>query len=434
MGKRMEFTKFDELSEKIRAGSYKNPGFLMELVDCVQEYTREQMGQIREQVCQKFYRPKRAFGTIMTVLAEKRQMEELEQAGFCRMDRTLPSMPGTGIDPGSLRKLNKNEDRLLLGYGFLECSYRDFSQLTENGAVYEGSVRYRDKREAKFSYQLLFSDQLLKKEMVLRYCGELYGITAPVIFSPFTRRFVKIQAVEGLTLDDIEQVDRIDLHLEKNGLDKLLLTGRELAWNVKLQDQDLDMRSQKGSLVGEEKHYIYTFDGCGPNQYIVPLEKDPSLFCVYRDKDKLRFQYTDSYAGRFARITVKEIQKKPENPRCFSNSHRANERTGGLEQEIKVRLRSEGDIWFAIKQHGAQLGMELERVSKEPRSDYREYEAWREKSPCSSIESLCLEGKGRMYLYFHNKEDSLFADDYIDYLCSYLGAMYPDIAWKGGYR
>ena len=88
MGLRMEFTKFDELSEKIRAGSYKNPGFLLELVDCVQEYTREQMGQIREQICQKFYRPEQSFGTVMTVLAEKRQMEELEQTGFCRMDRT----------------------------------------------------------------------------------------------------------------------------------------------------------------------------------------------------------------------------------------------------------------------------------------------------------------------------------------------------------
>ncbi len=435
MGLRMEFTKFDELSEKIRAGSYKNPGFLLELVDCVQEYTREQMGQIREQICQKFYRPEQSFGTVMTVLAEKRQMEELEQTGFCRMDRTLCSMPATGIDPGSLRKLNKDEDRILLGHGFLECSYKDFCVKTEDGAVYEGNIRYRDKREAKFSYQFVFSDGLLKKERVLRYCGELYGITAPVIFSPFARRFVKIQAVEGLALDDLERIDKADLQLEKNGLDKILLTGRELAWNVKLQDQDLDMRSQKGNLAGEEKHYIYTFDGCGQNQYIVPLEKDTSLFLVYRDKDKIRFQYTDRYTGRFAKITVKEVPKKSKDPRCFSNSHRANEKTaGGFEQEIKTRLRSEADIWFAIKQHGAQMGMELERISMEPLSNYREYEAYREKSACGSMESLCLNGKGRVYLYFHNKEDSLFADDYIDYLCGYFGAMYPDIVWKGGYR
>ena len=46
MGIGMEFTKFDELSERIRAGSYKNSGFLLELVDCVQEYTKEQMGLI----------------------------------------------------------------------------------------------------------------------------------------------------------------------------------------------------------------------------------------------------------------------------------------------------------------------------------------------------------------------------------------------------
>ena len=46
------------------------------------------------------------------------------------------------------------------------------------------------------------------------------------------------------------------------------------------------------------------------------------------------------------------------------------------------------------------------------------------------MESLCLKGKGRVYLYFHNKEKSLFADDYIDYLCGYLGAMYPDIEYS----
>ncbi len=435
MGIGMEFTKFDELSERIRAGSYKNSGFLLELVDCVQEYTKEQMGLIRQRVCQEFYKPERSLGTVMTVLTEKGQMEELEQAGFCRMDKALISMANTAIDPGSLRKLNKNEDRILLGHGFLECSYRDFCVLTESGAVYEGSVRYRDKREARFGYQLLFSDKLLNKERVLRYCGELYGITAPVIFSPYSRRLVTIQAVDGLALDDVDRIEQADLHLEKNGLDKILLTGRELAWNVKLQDQDLDMRSQKGSLAGQEKHYIYTFDGCGQNQYIAPLEKDVSLFHVYRENDKIRFQYTNSYTGRFAKITVKDIQKIPKNPRCFSNSHTGNEkRAGGLEQEIKVRLRSEGDIWFAVKQHGAQLGMELERIMTEPLSDYREYEAYREKSAYSSMESLCLKGKGRVYLYFHNKEKSLFADDYIDYLCGYLETMYPDIAWKGGYR
>ena len=64
MGIGMEFTKFDELSERIRAGSYKNSGFLLELVDCVQEYTKEQMGLIRQRVCQEFYKPERSLGTV----------------------------------------------------------------------------------------------------------------------------------------------------------------------------------------------------------------------------------------------------------------------------------------------------------------------------------------------------------------------------------
>ena len=99
MGIGMEFTKFDELSERIRAGSYKNSGFLLELVDCVQEYTKEQMGLIRQRVCQEFYKPERSLGTVMTVLTEKGQMEELEQAGFCRMDKALISMATRRLIP-----------------------------------------------------------------------------------------------------------------------------------------------------------------------------------------------------------------------------------------------------------------------------------------------------------------------------------------------
>ena len=73
------------------------------------------------------------------ILTEKGQMEELEQAGFCRMDKALISMANTAIDPGSLRKLNKNEDRILLGHGFLECSYRDFCLLTDDEISKSGS-------------------------------------------------------------------------------------------------------------------------------------------------------------------------------------------------------------------------------------------------------------------------------------------------------
>lgn len=105
-----------------------------------------------------------------------------------------------------------------------------------------------------------------------------------------------------------------------------------------------------------------------------------------------------------------------------------------MEQLIKPRLRSEADILTAVRQHGEQLGLEFERISGTKLSDYKDCEKYRNELSYTTVDKILLKKTGTVYLYFANKENSIFADDYINYLCDYFTVMYPDITWRGGYR
>ena len=50
MGKAMKFTEFSELKKKLKSGSCENVDFLLEIVDCVQNYTGEQIEQIKNRI------------------------------------------------------------------------------------------------------------------------------------------------------------------------------------------------------------------------------------------------------------------------------------------------------------------------------------------------------------------------------------------------
>ena len=167
---------------------------------------------------------------------------------------------------------------------------------------------------------------------------------------------------------------------------------------------------------------------------MIPLKKCKTFFDVHRRGDKIQFRYLKEYSDRFAKITVNRMFKSPETPYLFSNSHTMNrENTGGMEQMLKERLRSRADILFAVKQHGEQLGLELKEISRTKLEPYQEYEKYRGELLYTTVEQIGLKSAKEVYLYFENKNNSIFADDYMNYLCDYLTWIYPDIAWRGGY-
>lgn len=438
----MEFTKFEELKRKIENGSYENADFMWELVDCVQKYTEGQWKQIKDGFSHNFYGGEKAFGAIVTALCDKRHQEELEQAGFYDIDHELFYLPETGADLKLIRRWNKSieaavregQGSFVLGYTFLECDYRKFCYLTESYDRYTGMISLKNGKKTEFSYQLVFSDRLLQKEKIIKYCGELYGITAPIVFLPLARRLVEIQVdIEGVSVDN-DVIERIDLQTEENHLNGILSLGKYAVWNIRIQSQDLDVSRAKVNPLGGERHFSYVFDGCKKGQYVVPLKKCKTFFDVQRRGDKIQFRYLEEYIDRFAKITVNRFLKNPETPYWFSNSHAMNqENMEGMEQLIKERLRSEADILFAIKQHGEQLGLILKEISGTKLGKYQEFEKYRRELLYNTVEQICLKFSKAVYLYFDNKDHSIFADDYMNYLCDYLSWIYPDITWRGGY-
>ncbi len=444
MGMAMKFTEFSELKEKLKNSSCENLDFLLGMIDCVQNYTEGQIEQIKNRIEQTLYAPEKSFGIVITALADEEYREGLRHAGFYGIDDTLFYLSKSKIESAMNSELIKNiiaakkekKKSSVLGYTFLKCDYKRFRKMTEQYDMYKGCIRYRDGKEMEISYRLIFSDKLIRKEKILRYCGELYGITAPIIFLPLARRLVEIRInVENIE-DYKEDIESVDLKLEENTLNEVAFLNKFAAWNIRIQSQDLDISRTRGNPLGKERHYSYVFDGCDRNQYIIPLVKQSFLFDLpHRDRDKIEFKYLENYTDGFAKITINSILKEPETPYLFSNAHKANDSNGrAVEQLIKERLRSEADILTAIKQHGKQLGLELEKISAARLPDYKEYEKYRNELSYTTVDKLWLKTTRTVYLYFANKENSIFADDYLNYLCDYFTVMYPDITWRGGYR
>lgn len=439
----MKFTEFSELKKKLKSGSCENVDFLLEIVDCVQNYTGEQIEQIKNRIEQTLYEPEKSFGKVITVLADEEYRERLKSADFYEIDDTLFYLSKSKLEPtiicanrDIIAAKKEGKKSITLGYTFLKCDYKRFRQLTEQYDTYKGCIRYKDGKKTEICYQLVFSDRLIQKEKILKYCGELYGITAPIVFLPLARRLVEVQINVKDIEDYNEDVQGIDLRLEENDLNEIISLNKFAAWNIRMLNQDLDISRSRGNPLGEERHYSCVFDGCGRNQYIIPLVKKSFLFdSPRRDRDKIEFKYLETYTGGFAKITVNSILKEPETLYFFSNSHKANDSNGRtMEQLIKPRLRSEADILTAVRQHGEQLGLEFERISGTKLSDYKDCEKYRNELSYTTVDKILLKKTGTVYLYFANKENSIFADDYINYLCDYFTVMYPDITWRGGYR
>lgn len=435
----MEYTKLKELSDKLKNSGRAGDAVLSEIADQIWEYTKGRMQTIQEMICAQDF--KGTFGVITTAFSDQTQKAQLEEAGFYGYDRPkgLSYFPQSGTEFGFLKNMNEKiaqckksgEKKLQAGYAFVYCSYRVFQQLTETYDNYKGCFLCADGRKVTFRYKLLFSDQLLKKEHVIKTCIQLYRLHTPDVFSPMARRLVEVCIDLQDCVDEIGYVTGVDLQLDQNHLQEIFAAEKRLMWNVKQQVQDLDM--VRTSPLGEENHFVYLFEGCSSNQYIIPLTGVQNCLETRRENDRVILVFRNEYDGSFMKLTIWQIHALPRHAEYFTNRHAEND-IGFQAGERLERLRSEADIRYAASLHGRQLGMELKEISNKPLQGYTEYVRYRKTIAGTNLEKISQRSAKSVYLYYENPSQSIFADDYLNYICGYFNWMYPDIQWRGGYR
>ena len=105
---------------------------------------------------------------------------------------------------------------------------------------------------------------ITRAEDFLFRLAQIYNVNRPLIFSPFARRAVCINALEQPAVDHIT-IDH--LRLQHNGLDQILLTDRTLMWNVKIDP----LRDMLGYNAVDTFHHCYFYDNVADNQFILPV-------------------------------------------------------------------------------------------------------------------------------------------------------------------
>lgn len=161
---------------------------------------------------------------VTTLLAPLAERAMLADAGFYPMLRA--------DDPRRCEIEQPQQEKQQKQLYFLDTDYDTFRRI-----VYE--TTYEGRRGAEsVPYRLRFVPLFAEAECRLIETAELYRVTRPVIFSPWTRRAVMVEADGGGPLDD--------LCLEENGLASILLEDRMLYWNFEWSVQEGADDAQKG--------------------------------------------------------------------------------------------------------------------------------------------------------------------------------------------
>lgn len=351
---------------------------------------------------------------IVTILAPETMTRELAKSGFT-------PMPGSEAarDPWHtpLERDERPEDNV--PPGFLRCPFKDIAKYCHRP--------FRGQQDGgAFTYELVPAFSLLAVEKTLQEFGRLYRQETPLIFSPWSRRAVYIQYLNGF----VPQKDtKPDLLLHENELENILLPGYTLFWNGLLTRGE-DGPRQGSSPDGNRTFYTATYeDGIDASTFILPVNihnQPPDLLNISREPDRIRVESPVACGNIYYKLVINPFRADnlPEGMEWFANS---------CDAEIVTSLqrpRTVGEIkrlLNALRQSG--FSAEYKDIAGEVPSLTR-YDK-RRAYPVNLNERLLAAGKTRPRVNIAFGGGPLFLEDYAEYILNFLEKRYPEYEWKG---
>lgn len=356
-----------------------------------------------------------AMPTIITTLAPQAMEQELAKAGLYPM----PGAEYAQSPQAAFGSLTEDEGakpgRQL---AFLRASLRELEKYCYK--PYRGQ-----QNGVPFRYRLKPAFAWKGVENTLWLLAQLYKVETPLLFSPWARRAVLIEYLDGFTPANDQPVD---LRLAENELEDILLTDSVLYWNGQLETCESG-NVPSSAPDGDRDCYTTEYDdGIDDNTYVLPVVLDRQLLDrmhVKRQPGKIRIESPASCGTDYYKIILAKPRsdKLPEGLELFSNACDF----AILNEE--QRPRSIGQInrlLFALKQ-GAFMGSYAQDPAGAPLQRYNTDQAY----PLHHAEKLFAARKDRIQIYIAFEGPDLFLADYANYALNFLQQRYPEYTWIG---
>ena len=308
---------------------------------------------------------------------------------------------------------------------FLKCRYSEIGKYT--GKTYKAKV-VSDDKESNVQYTLhRYYGFIEDRERLLEKTAIQYGVERPVMFSPFSRRAVSVKIEEP---DKIKDGANIDFMLEENGLSRILLSGKKLVWNVKIESKDTF--SEPDRVEGNE--VVPFFE----NVYEIYKFKVTEKQFVYANtgiSDTQRYEnsiYVNLTEGKtvesvdYSKIT---LEQPTENWQETLGDFYADNFWGNKIRN-KERIRTEADVKYVISSFGDRVLLKKVTLNKDEKSvksivtyDKDDSYHYIKDKHLRSLKHCC-------YLGFEQSDHWLF-EDYISYILSFMNYFYPEFYWVG---
>lgn len=369
-------------------------------------------------------------------------------------------------DAAGLRSLSSSKMDNILGEPlfiditgdfFLDCSYEEAVTLCSDEYgdeyPYNGSVNIRGE-EISFRYRLAHDLCYVNDERILFNAAEIYQIKRPVIFSPYSRRAVKIQIprqyvdVADLLKENTE--DMTPYSLEENKLKGKLVVDKRLMWNIRTEIVPLpqytmneDENTSFFAPYRDSEIYRYEFKNLKTNEFICPGDDDL--------KNLMTAQITSTRDEERQKITL--ITKKQLTSPCTSiriiqiqNNNFSDNNVfpnyGYQAQYMdftKERLRTRGDIectLYGLNMPEKNLFCNFQGIYDEGFQDFNIIQSYNRELMYGIVnsrrEQSLYRGRRRLpicCLKFIGNDK--FLTDHASYVLSFLETRYPEFHWVG---
>lgn len=425
-----------QLKERIEAADFDEEmkKTIHQSLDKLSQYERDQLKGIRETIEKTV--PDRVKWSrnwkITTSLVPKTELGVWEEKHFYPVETS-----GLGFFCSDWEEPDVSD----YGYRqfFWKGTYEELQDVIEQGDTYEGVVTDKDGDTHRIQYQLVLESSCRRRESRLYQLAALYGIQAPVIFSPWGRRQLTIRLKSpDLTAEDFfDDYSRWDFCWQHNGLQSKIIEGKELVWNVKQLPYDgdsIDGERIPDANTGSAEIRFTESDGVqwGTFLQLESSEEEPAV-CEVTEKSENQIILRTLDKVHMDRKGIR-IEPTDEVPKySFSNEYEVS--------EFVQRLLSKADVERALHRYRSS-GFCCGRPSlKAPEKGqiirlYREEDMYGGNREDTLYQQERLKRLVPCYIQFFLEPQALdwkrdFLPDYAVYVLADLRRRFPDFSWKG---
>ena len=389
-----------------------------------------------------------SIGQIVVALLPKKQ----NLRGFFPMfDFLKASFPDDDLDDDI-----SNDD--FIG-AYFNCKYDRFLEIADSGIPrdYDASVDLKNGSTIQLKCSFRVDYSYVCQEKLLQIAAAQYGFEAPLIYSPFSRRFARIVFSEDISISQIQAI-----HIPYLSQDIIATTiDHDLMWNVEVTNRrspelpmseafSTDMLRQKAESLDAFVANEYVVAGarpsykskyaCYPNEFILFDGVGTRRLAIARDI-KENYLYV-MYDGQTKIEPVRRLKVNPVQDIMFDIEALVNKNIAHINAfkattSIKRRLRSKADIIYslsAFQQNGynVSIGEEFTISEEYPSdciSDYQNAHRYY-RFHTGAIERCIPNTNSPFCCLFFSGENS-FLDDFARYVLSYMNEYYPEFHWVG---